>query len=100
MVTEQKTLERLTVENDGRVFTYKGRLVNAEPVSQIDLLFVDIRDDVEKTINEEAPLNADSYMLSRHSYGTRVGYPGLLSEERLEGAPQFSIYGLQYWRKK
>ena len=52
MVTEQKTLERLTVENDGRIFTYKGELVNAEPVSQIDLIFVNIREDVEKKINE------------------------------------------------
>ena len=98
MTTKQKTLERLTVEN-GRIFTYKGTPFDAEPVSKVDLMFVDIKEDIEKEISEKAPSNADSYMLSQHSYQTRVGYPGF-TEERFDEDPQFGLYGIQYWRKK
>ncbi len=98
MVTEQKTLERLVIAN-GKILDSKGKQVKAKPVSELDLVSINaITEEIDKEIIKEAPINADSYMLSKHSFTTRVGYPNLCQESK--ALPQFSLYGLQYWRKE
>ena len=65
---------------------------------KIELFFLNNRtQELEQEIVNRAPESANAYMMTRHSYTSAVGYPGLVPEI-VEDAPNFSVYGVQYWK--
>ena len=96
---KQKTLERITFIA-GRLVDSKGHIVNAKPVSELDLFFMNrVTQDPEEVILGRAPTDADYYMKSRHSFNSMVGYPSL-NQERVPNAPELEICAVQYWKRK